>query len=213
VLASYLYKDIRQVFDVQDYPGGFAIQDCLYGRLHLFASESKNDILRKIFDHSSNFIGIGLEQPKPLKFDQFVQHKFGKFSEDLYITSISEFTVYKQSRRHQDPVRRLLCITETCLIERDPSTYSIVSLKPLSAISALIRHIENTQLFSIQYVNGDVRSYTSTERDSLLASFLDGVRGSGNRDVHVRMSWMELGKRLCPLDCLAEEEVEATHLR
>ena len=24
---------------------------------------------------------------------------------------------------------------------------------------------------------------------------------------------MELGKRLCPLDCLAEEEVEASHLR
>lgn len=47
----------------------------------------------------------------------------------------------------------------------------------------------------------------------MLASFLDGVRGSGNRDVHVRMTLLELGKRLSPLNVLAEEDVEAAHLR
>ena len=126
---------------------------------------------------------------------------------------MSEFTVYKQSGRHPDPVRRLLCLTETCLLERDPATYSIVSLRPLSSVAALVRSLENTQLFHVQYTSGAVRSYTSTQRDALLASFLDGVRGSGNRDVHVRMTRLELGKRHFPLTALAGEEVESSLLK
>ena len=35
----------------------------------------------------------------------------------------------------QDPVKRILGLTETCLIERDPQTYSIVTLRPLSSVS------------------------------------------------------------------------------
>lgn len=213
VLASYFFKDIAQLWDVTDYPGGFAVQDALYGRLHLFASESKAEVLQAVADHAAQFVGVALQPPKAMKFDAFTLRKFGKFSDDLHITSLSEFTVYKQSHRHPDPVRRQLCLTETCVLERDPATYSIVSVRPLGAIAALVRHLDNTQLFSVQYVNGDMRSYTSTQRDSLLASFLDGVRGSGNRDVHVRMTWLELGKRLCPLDCAADEEVEASHLK
>ena len=99
------------------------------------------------------------------------------FRSDDHITSVSEFTVYKQTERHHDPARRQLCLTDTCLIERDPATYSIVSLRPLSEICAIVRDPEQPQLVSFQYSTGDVRSYTSTDRDSVIASFLDGVRG------------------------------------
>ena len=96
---------------------------------------------------------LQLENPRPCVFDNFVEAKFGQFSADLHITSLSEFTVYKQSARHPDPVRRLLCLTETCLLERDPATYSIVSLRPLSSVAALVRSLENTQLFRVQGCN------------------------------------------------------------
>ena len=59
---------------------------------------------------------------------------------------------------------------------------------------AFVRHTDHPQLVTIQYSNGEHRSYTSTDRDSLIASFLDGVRGSGNRDVHVRMSMLQVRK-------------------
>ena len=36
------------------------------------------------------------------------------------------------------------------LLERDPATYSIVSLRPLSSVAALVRSLENTQLFTVQ---------------------------------------------------------------
>lgn len=97
---------------------------------------------------------------EPITVDQFWNEKFGKYryqvekiqlltliglkfepfffnlnlSSDEFITSLAEFTVYKVSERHGEPVRRLLCLSESCLIERDPSTYSICTLKPLSEV-------------------------------------------------------------------------------
>jgi len=169
-----------------------------------------------VVECASRFVGVSLAAAAaPFKFDTFPGRRFGRYADDLSQTSVSEFNVYKQSPRHVEdgPVRRLLCLTETCILERDPATYGVVALRPLSKVAALVRHADNTQLFSVQYTGGEARSYTSTDRDSLLASFLDGVRGSGNRDVHVRMRFLELGRRLCPLDFPADEEVEAQHLK
>ncbi|KAJ4448169.1 DnaJ sub C member 13, partial [Periplaneta americana] len=49
--------------------------------------------------------------------------------------------------------------------------------------------------------------------DALLASLLDGVRASGNRDVHVKMQPTPRGKRMGPLSVPVEEEAESNHLR
>ena len=50
-------------------------------------------------------------------------------------------------------------------------------------------------------------------RDSLLASLIDGVRASGNLDVHVRMTSTPRGCRWGPLECPVEEEVVLSHLK
>lgn len=50
-------------------------------------------------------------------------------------------------------------------------------------------------------------------RDSLLASLVDGVRASGNLDVHVRMTPTPRGKRLGPVEVPVDEEVESMHLK
>lgn len=87
------------------------------------------------------------------------------FSDDEHLTSVSEFPVHKiHKARHPEPVRRTLCITETCLLERDPQTYSICTLRPLSHIFAVVRCNGDPQLFSIEYINGHTRTYTSTDR-------------------------------------------------
>ena len=65
-----------------------------------------------------------------------------------------------------------------------------------SQIFSIVRSEENPQLISIEYVKGAIRTYNSTERDSLIASVLDGVRASGNRDVCVKMTFTDRGKRL-----------------
>lgn len=53
----------------------------------------------------------------------------------------------------------------------------------------------------------------SQPRDSLLASLLDGVRASGNRDVCVKMTSTQKGQRWGLLSMPVDEEVESLHLR
>lgn len=50
-------------------------------------------------------------------------------------------------------------------------------------------------------------------RDSLLATILDGVRSSGNQDVHVRIANTPRSKRVVPLSHAVDEETEANLLR
>ena len=59
-------------------------------------------------------------------------------SADECITSLAEFTVYKISERHPEQVRRILCLSEVCLIERDPASYSICTLKPLGEVILIL---------------------------------------------------------------------------
>ena len=59
---------------------------------------------------------------------------------------------------------RTLSLSESCIVERDPSTYAIVTLQPLCNVFALIRYTENPQNFAIEYNNGQSRKYTSADR-------------------------------------------------
>lgn len=40
---------------------------------------------------------------------------------------MSEFTVNKITDRHPEPTKRILCLTEATVLERDPQTYSVIS--------------------------------------------------------------------------------------
>lgn len=213
-LCSYDYKDIEGLTHVSDFPGGIAIIYGGFNRLHLFALEQRDELCKAIADAGTNYVGVLIRiRKEPITFEQFQTNRLGKYSTDEAVTSYCEFTVQKVSPRHQDSVRRTLCLTETCLVERDPATYNICTCKPLCDIFAINRDAENPQKFSVEYVKGDIRTYLSTDRDSLIASVLDGVRASGNRDVCVKMYKTPRGYRLGPFTVPVDEEVEATHLK
>jgi len=144
---------------------------------------------------------------------EFSNKRLGKYSDDDSITSLSEFSVQKHSVRHPEPVQRILALSENCIVERDPATYQVVTIRPLCDVFALIRYSDDPQRFSIEYSNGQVRRYAATERDALLCSILDGVRASGNRDICVKMQRTRRGQRLGPLNLPVEEEVESQYLR
>nr|XP_022914945.1 dnaJ homolog subfamily C member 13 [Onthophagus taurus] len=217
VLASYYFKDFEGICTMSDHPGGFVIVCGGFGRLHMFQSPHLDEIKQKMLENATANLGINIKVvtgAQAITLEDFQLQRFGKYSDDEHLTSVSEFAVYKiHKTRHPDPVKRTLCLSETCLLERDPQTYSICTLKPLSDIFALVRDNENPQLFSIEYISGQIRSYTATERDALLASLLDGVRASGNRNVHVIMAHTDKGLRVGPLYMPVEEEVESMHIK
>ena len=48
LLATYFYKDIEAVAEVSDYPGGFVVIKSQFGRMHMFASEGREEIIRRL---------------------------------------------------------------------------------------------------------------------------------------------------------------------
>ncbi|XP_050073180.1 dnaJ homolog subfamily C member 13 [Anopheles maculipalpis] len=214
VLASYNYKDIDGIIGIQDYPNGIVLAYGGHSRLHLFRVENNHEIVQMIVQNAQQYLGIDIKVlKKQISLEQFEQQRFGAYSGDQHQTSLSEFTVQKITPRHSEPMRRILCLTDTTLLERDPQTYSICTLRPLDNIYALVRHADNIQKFAIEYKNGLVRSYITNDRDSLLATLLDAVRSCGNQDVHVRISNTPRGKRVGPLTVSVDEETEANLLR
>lgn len=49
---------------------------------------------------------------------------------------MSEFTVHKITDRHPEPTKRILCLTEAAILERDPQTYSVSAL--MCCLAALL---------------------------------------------------------------------------
>ncbi|KAL4635478.1 hypothetical protein GN956_G14292 [Arapaima gigas] len=214
VLCSYDYRSVEGFVEVSDYQGGFCIIYGGFGRLHLFASEHRDEIIRSAVEHAGNFIGITLRLRKEaLTFEGYLTERLGKYGSDDCITSLAEFVVQKISPRHREPVKRILALTETCLVERDPASYNIVTVKPFGEVFALICDSENPQMFTVEFIRGQIRKYASTERDALMASLLDGVRASGNRDVCVKMAPTQRGQRWGLLSMPVDEEVESLHLK
>jgi hypothetical protein len=213
-LTYYDYKNIDYITTVSDVPQAFIIATDGFNRMHMFQCEQRENIIKSIIEFAANCIGVSIRfRKESIVIDDFWNNKFGKFSADDCITSLAEFTVYKVSNRTSEPVRRILCLTEVCLLERDPGSYSICTLKPLGEIFAIIRSESNPQEFRIEYMRGPVRVYTSSDRDSLLASLIDGVRASGNRDICIKMSTTQRGLRLGPFSAEIDEKVESLHMK
>uniref|UniRef100_A0A1A9X3H4 J domain-containing protein n=1 Tax=Glossina brevipalpis TaxID=37001 RepID=A0A1A9X3H4_9MUSC len=210
ILASYMYKDMEGIIaGISDYEGGIVMAYGGFSRLHLFKALNHHEIVQNIVQRSLQFLGIDI---KILK-SQITLEQFERERGDQFQTSMTEFTVQKITTRHPDPVKRILCLTEVTLLERDPQTYSVCTLRPLCDVFALVRDKDNLQKFWIEYKNGYVRAYTTNDRDSLLATLLDAVRSSGNQDVHVSIVNTPRGKRYVPLNCWVDEETEANLLR
>lgn len=136
-----------------------------HSRLHLFMALNHHEIIQNIVQQCNQFLGIDIKVlPTQITLSQFEKERFGEYQSDQHQTSLSEFIVRKISPRHLEPPKRILCLTETTLLERDPQTYNICTLRPLKEIFALIRSCSNVQMFGVEYKSGDIRTYTTNDR-------------------------------------------------
>lgn len=227
--VHYYFKQIEFVSIVSNPPGTVCITSSCFGRTHIFRLTSKTgsnvrdpdklveDFVKTMNEYSVNNCGhsILIKRDVP-DLEQLYSQRFGpKFSTDEALTSLHEFTVNKISHRHNmRPVRRILCLTNSCLVERNPDTYIPITVKPLCDIFSLIRSADDPQVFSIEFANlNTVTTFSTTERDALLASLMESARSANNIDVHVKMKPTDLGYRCCPLKASVDDEIERSHLK
>ncbi|CAA6666689.1 unnamed protein product [Spirodela intermedia] len=100
---------------------------------------------------------------------------------------------------HGDSVPRQLILTKVSLVERRPENYEAVIVRPLSAVSSLVRFAEEPQMFAVEFNDGcPIHVYTSTSRDSLLAAVQDVLQTEGQCPIPVLPRLTMPGHRLDP---------------
>ena len=57
-----------------------------------------------------------------------------------------------------------MALSETCIVERDPATYQVVTVKPLCEVFALVRYSDDPQRFTIEFSSGRIKRYSATDR-------------------------------------------------
>ncbi|KAG9456503.1 hypothetical protein H6P81_001011 [Aristolochia fimbriata] len=98
-----------------------------------------------------------------------------------------------------DAVSRQLILTKVSIVERRPENYEAVIVRPLSAVSALVRFAEEPQMFAIEFNDGcPIHVYTSTSRDSLLAAVRDVLQTEGQCPVPLLPRLTMPGHRIDP---------------
>lgn len=193
ILSTYYYKDIYKLINVKDneFGSAFVISTTENEKYHLFIASDDNlrrEIIERIRLIARKNIGTVIPlSNEAISLQHFVTKRLG--IDVSSVAPLHSFSVFKVGLEHKgsQPKKRFLALTDQFLLERDASTNEIVNLRFLVEIYAIVRPKSDSQLFSIQYLNGDSRFYTSTERDNLLASLLDNVRTSGNVNVHVKL--------------------------
>ncbi|KAM7257798.1 hypothetical protein ACFE04_013539 [Oxalis oulophora] len=100
---------------------------------------------------------------------------------------------------HGDAVSRQLILTKFSLVERRLENYEAVSVRPLSAVSSLVRFAEEPQMFAIEFNDGcPIHVYASTSRDSLLAAVRDVLQTEGQCPIPVLPRLTMPGHRIDP---------------
>ncbi|CAB3410631.1 unnamed protein product [Caenorhabditis bovis] len=214
IVQSYPYKNIRSIGKISDCPGGFVVDVGEHRRRHMFACSAYEDLVKEIRRLAAENIGIVVPIAKEqISLEDFMRTRLGLCSRDEELTSYAEFKVSKITTRNENPTRRLLCLSETCIIERDMATYSVICATPLKHIVCLVRSEKDPQQFIVEYENGDGRAYVAAERDLILASLLDGIRASGNNEVFVCGHRFERHLRILPFTTNLDEDSESQCMR
>jgi len=208
---TYLFKDMDSVIDLTEGVDSqtFCIKMKATERLHTYRHPEKPRIVSRIVENASQFVGLGVSTlNKDWRIEDVMENRLGIYAGDQHLTSLSEFPVQDVKRQ-----RVLLCLSETCLVERDTGTYLVKSLHGLSSVFGLIRCEDDSQAIKVELTSGQVRTYFSTERDSLLSSLMDGARAAGNCAVCVKSRGTPQGKRWGPVAGPVDEKVESMFLK
>uniref|UniRef100_A0A175YL21 J domain-containing protein n=1 Tax=Daucus carota subsp. sativus TaxID=79200 RepID=A0A175YL21_DAUCS len=98
-----------------------------------------------------------------------------------------------------DAVSRQFVLTKVSLVERRPENYEVVIVRPLAAVSSLVRFAEEPQMFAIEFNDGcPVHVYACTSRDSLLAAVRDLLQTEGQCPIPVLPRLTMPGHRIDP---------------
>ncbi|CAJ1946333.1 unnamed protein product [Cylindrotheca closterium] len=196
-LQTYQFVDILCISFTSDDPSGLVLYlTTKKMRLFSITSRSRADVVN-VMKQSYNRIGLELRMTDSCTIPSWKEKKrdFQKQAESAIAT---EWKVTKASKRHDAAVvgnsggwpggvlNRKLCITGRGMVLEKDAAGMIVSSRALSELYALVRPSEAGDTLVLEYADGQSRTYSSQQRDSLLVSLIDAAATLGkNPQVHI----------------------------
>ena len=154
-------------------------------------------------------LGVDVPAMPPLPLDQFTASRRG-YGRNLG-APIGSYDVQKLSARRAalgdgGYASRKLVVTAERLVERDAASFTVVSVRPLASLYALVRPWDDARVFTLEFTDGASRTYSCASRDTVLAAVLDAAHASGNDHALVTAESSD-ALRLLPRDAVEEYKV------
>lgn len=210
----YFHK-ITRIVRVSDSDGAFVV---FYGvvdeRVYIFNSSERDKIVDTVLSESKTKIGYniptgGTSGVVDMDMNYVLNYIKNLESDDQVYNTLGEFHVQKITpRRHADPQQRIVTISDKWLVERHPSTYAVVTIRPLRGIVAVVRPVGDPQAVQIVYRDGIISSYVCSYRDYFLTTLLDCCNSCGI-GVSVSSSVPRRGLALTPLAVPIDSQTES----
>eukprot|EP01132_Coremiostelium_polycephalum_P003894 gene3894-4860_t len=217
IRATYFFKDFTKIETLADNPNAylFYFQGSENSASDLFLVGDPK-FIENVVQFARKYVGVTISfQKSASPLADYPNHRIRRHGkdDDEALVSIIDFTVNKYSNKHSSPVTRLMVLSNTKIVERDLSTYSIVTTRPYTTIACLVRYDSDSQKLAIQYKDGVLKTYTSSSRDALIASVLDFCRAAGNNNATVFTSQIMRGMKITPHQVTPNEDIQEQYIR
>jgi len=207
ILQEYRYVHMDQVGFTVDEPSGIVIHTTGRGRLFFItggihagsvAGPRARSDLASAMKRAADVIGVPFIVGQGVMLNSWLSIR-SELGSNAGL-AICSYSVTKPTKRQPAPMSthsRLMVITEKFIVEKDAEAGSVVSIRPLSNVFAIVRVRHSETELRIEYKNGQSRTYFSTERDAFCCSLLDACISVSN--VHVGITEeISDGYRLSP---------------
>ena len=207
IIQTYRFIDILSISFLSDDQTGIIFHmKTKKARLFSFTNKSRSDIVMWM-RQTEDRIGLELKMTESCTLQQWKDRRQQEQRPSTSVPIATEWFVTKQSRRHDvnvvgsssgngwpgGTVNRFLCITGTGEVLEKDTPGSIVSVRQLSDLYAIVRPPMAGDTLWLEYSDGQSKKYSSQARDSLLVSLLDAATTLGknpkvcfNYYMHVR---------------------------
>ncbi|CAK7334870.1 unnamed protein product [Dovyalis caffra] len=183
--------------------GGFVLCPA-YGRkskaFQAASGTTNAAIVSNLTKTAKSMVGVSLhvDTSQSLSAEEYIKRR-EKEAVGEEETPFGNWSVTRGLGEHGDAVSRRLILTKGSLVERRPDNYEAVIVRPLYAVSSLVRFAEEPQMFAIEFNDGcPIHIYASTSRDSLLAAVRDLLQTEGQFPVPVLPRLTMPGHRIDP---------------
>jgi DnaJ homolog subfamily C member 13 len=175
--SEWSFKEVQSINPAADDASAVILE--VHGRLRMFALRDRAGFLAAASEVATKLGRTGTVSTSGISVTDFRTSRVKHGNDGSPV--VAEFDLTKVTPRHPTPRARRLVLTETRIVERDSSSYQVVSARPYAAVLAVVRPCDEPQHVVIQFRDGSARTYVSPRRDALVAALLDGVRVGGGQ--------------------------------